>query len=204
MDTILFQQGKKVVIIGVEFYRVFMGTLLLLFVPGVCDGRQCTVIQNLQNGNTAFLIGSGINFLTILSFIVLYTVEIRRENRLNIYLKFNQEMPTDSADVGKVLETLTEGRRQNLVNLTKIYKGAGTVTILLFILNTLFSAYVIFSFYGNDKGPMILVTNTLFIGGKLYDIYTIVNAEKNVYLSAYIKKNAQFNDVVESKRIVAP
>ena len=192
------------IIIAVEFYRVLMGTLLLLFVPGVCDGRQCTVIQNLQNGNTAFLVGSGINFLTILSFIVLYTVEIRRENRLNKYLRLNQQMPTDSADVGKVLEMLTEGRRQNLVNLTQLYKGAGTVTILLFILNTLFSAYVIFSFYGNDKGPMILVTNTLFIGGKLYDIYTIVNAEKNVYLSAYIKKNAQFNDVVESKRIVAP
>ena len=42
-------------------------------------------------------------------------------------------------------------------------------------------------------------TNTLFISGKLYDIYTIVMAEKGVYLSAYRKKHTQFNGVNPEK-----
>ena len=69
----------------------------------------------------------------------------------------------------------------------------------MYIINTIVSAAIIFTGYMNDKGPVLLVTNTLLIGGKLYDIYRTVNTESNVFLSAYINHKLQFNDVIETK-----
>jgi hypothetical protein len=69
----------------------------------------------------------------------------------------------------------------------------------MYVMNTVISAVIIFTGYMNDKGPVLLVTNTLLIGGKLYDIYRTVNTEPNVFLSAYINHKLQFNDVVPTK-----
>jgi hypothetical protein len=69
----------------------------------------------------------------------------------------------------------------------------------MYVINTVISAAIILTSYMDDKGPVLLVTNTLLIGGKLYDIYRTVNTEPNVFLSAYINHKVQFNDVVPEK-----
>lgn len=69
----------------------------------------------------------------------------------------------------------------------------------MYVVNTVVSAVIIFTGYMNDKGPVLLVTNTLLIGGKLYDIYRTVNTKPNVFLSAYINHKLQFNDVMPAK-----
>lgn len=180
-------------IMAIESYRVFNGTLLVLFVPGVCGGRACLPTDNFMNGSTFYRGVVFVNLITLLFFLSLYGVELRREFRLHKYLMVNNTMPTDSETVGKSIEKLHADKKDKLIQLTQIYKFTGILTVGAFVINTVLSGYIIITEYGNDKGPVMFATNTLFISGKLYDIYTIVTAEKNILFSAYEKKHIQFN-----------
>ena len=190
-------------VIILDMYRVGTGSLLVIFVPGVCGGRACLPMDNWNNGDLLYRVGAAYNLFTLLTFAVLYGAEIRRENQLSTYLKSNPELPTDSEDVGKVIQRLTETRRTRLLTLNTQYQRIGYITIAMYVINTVISAAIIFTGYMNDKGPVLLVTNTLLIGGKLYDIYRTVNTESNVFLSAYINHKLQFNDVVPAKTTAA-
>jgi hypothetical protein len=190
-------------VVILDMYRVGTGTLLVLFVPGVCGGRACLPIDNWNNGDLLYRVGAACNLLTLLTFAALYAAEIRRENRLSTYLKSNPELPMDSVDVGLSIQRLTESRRTRLLTLNTQYQRIGYITIAMYVINTVISAAIIFTGYMNDKGPVLLVTNTLLIGGKLYDIYRTVNTEPNVFLSAYINHKVQFNDVVPTKTTAA-
>ena len=55
----------------------------------------------------------------------------------------------------------------------------------------------------DNKTPISLVTNTILIGGKFYDVYLITNTDANVFLSAYRKQKVQFN-AVNPDKIEAP
>ena len=186
-------------VVVLDMYRVGTGTLLVLFVPGVCDGRACLPMDNWNNGTMFYKVGAACNLLTLLTFAALYAAEIRRESRLTTYLKSSPELPTNSEDVGMSIQRLTENRRTKLLDLNTRYQRIGYITIAMYVINTVISAAIIFMGYMNDKGPVLLVTNTLLIGGKLYDIYRTVNTEPNVFLSAYINHKVQFNDVVPEK-----
>lgn len=186
-------------VILLDMYRVGTGTLLVIFVPGVCGDKACTPLDNWIRGDILYRVGVACNLLTLLTFAALYTSEIRRENRLITYLKNSPQLPTDSEEVGKVVHRLTDTRRAGLLQLNMYYQRIGYITIAMYVINTIISAAIIFTGYINDKGPVLLVTNTLLIGGKLYDIYRTVNTESNVFLSAYINHKLQFNDVVEAK-----
>ena len=186
-------------VILLDMYRVGTGTLLVVFVPGVCGDKACTPLDNWIHGDILYRVGVACNLLTLLTFAALYTSDIRRENRLITYLKNSPQLPTDSEEVGKVVHRLTDTRRAGLLQLNMYYQRIGYVTIAMYVINTIISAAIIFTGYINDKGPVLLVTNTLLIGGKLYDIYRTVNTESNVFLSAYINHKLQFNDVVEAK-----
>jgi hypothetical protein len=190
-------------VILLDMYRVGTGSLLVLFVPGVCGDKACSPLDNWIHGDIFYRIGVACNLLTLLTFALLYIAEIRRENRLNIYLKNSPALPTDSEEVGKVIQRLTVPRRERLLRLNMYYQRIGYVTIGMYVINTVVSAAIIFTGYMNDKGPVLLVTNTLLIGGKLYDIYRTVNTEPNIFLSAYINHKLQFNNVVEAKSTAA-
>ena len=47
----------------------------------------------------------------------------------------------------------------------------------------------------DDKTITVLLTNILFMGMKLNDVYTTVHTDKNIFLSAYLTRKIQFNDI---------
>jgi hypothetical protein len=195
----LKKQLFTILLILVEAYRVGSGTLLVLFVPGVCGDKACLPTDNYQNGTVFYRGIVFLNLATLLFFLALYGIEIRREFRLHTYLRFDDTLPTDSKSVEKTIETLQADKKVKLDSLLQVYKAIGSATVCMFIVNTVLSGYIILTQYANDKGPVLFATNTLFISGKLYDIYTNVMAEKGVYLSAYRKKHTQFNGVNPEK-----
>ena len=198
-DKIVLRKLFTLGIIIIEAYRVFTGTLLIVFVSGVCDNKRCQPSDNFMKGDTLYRCCFGINILTFFSFLFLYSVEIRRENRLNTYLNVNNHIPTDSETVGKTIEKLTDERKDKIFKLNRQYQYCGYIVIFLFIINTIFSAYIIASQFFDNSTPLIFLTSTLFISTKLYDIYKTVNTDKNVFYSAYIKQKAQYNDVNVNK-----
>jgi hypothetical protein len=193
MNIAFKKELKTFAIFLIEAYRVCSGTLLVLFVPGVCNGRACLPIDNFNNGSTFYRGIVFVNVITLLCFLSLYGIEVRREIRLNKYLLIDNSLPTDSETVGKSLALLREDKKVKLNTLTNLYKVIGITTVVAFAINTVLSGYIIVTEYGNDKGPAMFAANTVLISGKLYDIYTIVTAEKNVYFSAYEKRHQQFN-----------
>ena len=64
-----------------------------------------------------------------------------------------------------------------------------------FSANACMSAVPIFSNYLDDKTVTVMLTNLLFMGSKLNDVFSIVKTEKNIFFSAYLKRKVQFNDI---------
>lgn len=203
MDPTLVDRASTAAIVLIEFYRVFMGSLLVLFVPAACGDHPCNPYENIVRGNTLYFLSASLNLITLVSFALLYGIELKRENRLTRYLRVDHQIATDTETVGKAIKTLTLSRQQNIVNIDILYQRIARTTFILYIINTALSAYIIVSFYMDNKTPISLVTNTILIGGKFYDVYLITNTDANVFLSAYRKQKVQFN-AVNPDKIEAP
>ena len=136
----------------------------------------------------------------MLSFLVMYIFEIKRENRLITYLEVNKNVPTDNDSVQKLLEDLPEDKRNSILSLDKCYQRAGYVSIGCFVANSFLSGFVIYQYYLDTQTTTTFVTNIVIMMTKLGDVYTTVNTEKNIFYSAYLKGKVQFNDVDPDKQ----
>lgn len=194
-----WQKLVSTTIILVEIYKVFFGSALVVFAPDICEDHKCNPFENYARGNRVYHVGVWLNAATLLCFAALYYVEMKREHKLSHYLITNNQYPTDDAHVARSLQKLTDDRQTIIYSYNTLYKRIGYVTLSLFCLNTALSGFIIFTEYLDDKSGVAIVTNTLFVGGKLYDIYLTVNTDKHIFLSAYTKHKAQFNDVQPGK-----
>ncbi len=187
------------VVILIEIYKVFFGSALVVFAPDMCEDHRCNPFENYARGDSVYQVGFWLNAATLVCFAGLYYVEMKREHKLTHYLRTNHAVPTENSYVAQSIQKLTEDRQTIIYRYNNLYKKIGYVTLTLFSVNTVLSGYIIFSEYLDDKSGVALITNTLFVGSKLYDIYGIVNTDKHVFLSAYVKNKAQFNDVQPNK-----
>jgi len=188
-------------LVAVELYRVLVSSLLVLFVPQKCNDHVCSLSENMVWENHLYNAGLVVNFITLFSFLSLYYCEVKRENRLIAYLDVNMKVPCDNDSVGKVLELLPLEKRNNILHLDKWYQRAAYSSILLFMLNTILSGFVVFDYYLDNQTTSTYITNILFMVTKLGDIYATANTEKNVFYSAYLKGKIQYNDVDPDKKV---
>ena len=72
---------------------------------------------------------------------------------------------------------------------------------MAFIINAIISSVVIYSHYLDTKTVTVYLTNVLFMGSKVYDVYNTVNTKRNIFYSAYLKNKVQYNDVDPDKLI---
>jgi hypothetical protein len=178
-----------------EAYRVFNGTLLVIFVPGVCGGKACLPQQNFENGSMVYRVNCGVNLVALLAFIALYSVEVRREYTLMANLRVNPEKSSDAITTKGAFESLPVDKKEMIHSYDLQYKRIVGITVLIFVINTVLSGYVIITEYGNDKGPILFATGTVLIASKIYHILTTNSNEG--YVSAYTQTRTQFNDVQE-------
>ena len=185
-----------------ELYRVMISSFLILFVPQQCDDHVCSYNENMTLGNELYSAGLFFNFITMLSFLIMYFFELKRENRLITYLEVNKNVPTDNDTVQKMLESLPEYKRNSIWTLDKYYCRAGYISIGCFITNSFLSGFVIYKYYLDTQTTTTFVTNIVVMITKLGDVYATVNTEKNIFYSAYLKGKVQFNDVDPDKNII--
>lgn len=185
-----------------ELYRVMISSFLILFVPQQCDDHVCSYDENLILGNELYSAGLFFNFITMLSFLIMYFFEIKRENRLITYLEVNKNVPSDNDSVQKLLESLPEDKRNSIWILDRYYCRASYISIGCFITNSVLSGFVIYNYYLDTQTTTTFVTNIVIMMTKLGDVYTTVNTDKNIFYSAYLKGKVQFNDVDPDKNII--
>ena len=182
------------VTILLEAYRIFNGTLLVIFVPGVCGGKACLPQQNFENGSTLYKVNCGINLVALFVFMALYAIEIQREYTLGEYLCVNPEKPSDIVTTKAAFESLTDEKKNKIHFFDRVYQRIIVATVCTFFVNTLLSGYVIGTEYANDKGPILFATGTVLIASKIYTILSISFSEG--YASAYLQTRSKFNDVL--------
>ena len=179
-----------------EVYRVLMGAMLIVFIPQDCDGEICSLSQNVNRDDGGVTKSAfALNLFTLLSFLILYKIEVSRENKMIDYLHVNGEKPRDNDSVKEALELLNPVKKEEIWKLDDHYQKAGYFCMFAFGTNSIISTYVIGANYLNDKTLTALLTNLLFMGFKIYDVFAVVNTEKNVFLSSYLTKKIQFNDI---------
>lgn len=198
-DQNFMQKVGVATTLAVELYRVMVSSFLILFVPQKCGDRVCTYSENLVLENELYSAGVILNFITMACFLVLYYTEVRRENKLITYLDVNRTMPSDNDSVGKMLDKLDDMRKTAIWTLDKHYQHIGYVSILMFVGNSIVSGIVVYNYYLDNQTTTTLITNILFMTTKLYDIYSTVHTDKNIFYSAYLKVKVQFNDVDPNK-----
>ena len=185
-----------------EFYRVLMGSFLLVFVPQKCGDNICGMFENVVTENPITNTAFAGNILMFTMFMLMYYCELSRENKMINYLHVNPELPRDDEAVGEALIKLPVHKRGDIWRLDKMYQTSGRVATLGFVINLGLSGYVVFTHYLDNsasKTVTVFLTNALFMGMKLYDIKSITETDKNIFLSAYLTRKIQYNDVDPDK-----
>ena len=185
----------------IELYKVLVSSLLILFVPQKCGNHVCSINENFVSENTLYTSGLTINFITLFSFFVFYYIEVKRENKLIMYLEVNNKIASDNESVGKALLLLPNDKKNNIISIDKQYQIASSISLLLFLLNSIISGVVVYEYYLDNQTTSTFITNILFMTTKLGDIYSIANTEQNIFYSAYLKNKLQYNDVDPDKKI---
>ena len=199
-DTI--QKTTVLLTLCMEFYRILMGSLLLSFVPQKCGDHVCGITENLHSGGAYYIIYI-LNLMTLISFSLLYLVEVKRENRLITYLDVNTSKATDAVSVAIHLRALPDNKREHILFIDKIYQQIGCCAIAVYLFNTILSGIVIYENYLDNKTITAFFTNVLFMGSKVSEVYSIANTENNIFFSAYLKNKVQYNDVDPDKMVDA-
>jgi hypothetical protein len=184
-----------------ELYRVLMGAFLMVFVPQKCGEDICSIDENINRDDVLSRITVAFNSLTLLSFLFLYLIEVKRENKLITYLEVNRFNPVDNESVGKALEKLELSKKTSILQYDVYYQSVGKLCTVIFGINSILSSIVVYSHYLDSKTVTVYMTNLLFMGSKVYDVYNTVNTKPNVFYSAYLKNKVQFNDVDPDKVI---
>jgi len=185
-----------------EFYRVLMGSFLMVFVPQKCNDHICGMTENVTSGNPLNNIAFSANVITFVSFLYMYYVELKRETKMIDYLHVNPELPRDNDAVGEILVKLPVSKKDTILSLDKQYQFSGRTSIVFYAINLCVSSVAIMNNYLDDKTLTVLLTNALFMALKLYDIKITTDTDKNIFLSAYLTRKIQYNDVDPDKILV--
>jgi hypothetical protein len=182
-----------------ELYRVLMGAMLVIFVPQKCGENICSATQNIERDDTLSRTAISFNIITVLSFLALYFVEVKRENKMINYLEVNRFTPVDNESVGEALEKLSMTKKQKIWDYDGYYQKSGYISTVAFIVNAILSFIVVYDNYLDSKTLTVFLTNILLMGLKVADVFSTVNTKKNVFYSAYLKNKVQYNDVDPDK-----
>ena len=166
-----------------------------------CDNEICGLFEKVVTGNPVIDTAFAINIAVFSLFMAMYYTELTRENKMINYLHVNPELPRDNEAVGEALVNLPE-KRQSILLWDKRYQSTGRIGMVGFIINLGLSGYAIFLNYLDNKTVTVFLTNALFMGLKLNDVKTVTETDTNIFLSAYLMRKVQYNDVDPDKKML--
>jgi hypothetical protein len=178
-----------------EMYRVITSSLLILFVPQICDDHICSTTENLVWETSTYNTALCFNFISMAFLANMYYLELVRENRLIKYLSINTNLANDNEEVGKQLQLLSSTKQNKIFNINKNYKISAYIALGIYVLNVMLSAAAVNKYYAGSQTTSTFVTYVLFIATKFASVKTIISTDKNIFYSAYILSKVQFNDV---------
>ena len=183
-----------------EFYKVIMGTFLVVFVPQKCDDKICTMTQNFFNNKLLNTVGNASNFVTFSSVLTLYVLEYQRENWCIKYLDIDDEKSTNNLDIE--IEAYPKYKiKMNKLN--KNYLRSVYVSTFLMIINFIISGFTVYQSYAGTNSITSFVSFFMLVTMKLYSALTVgrLSLKNERANSAYLKEPKTYNTIDADFRI---
>lgn len=167
------QRLQSVVTLLSTGYKMLMAGMLSLFVPQKCTesvNNECTLQDNftdLTPYNTAVL---AINFVTLASYLIFYSVEYYRENWCIEYLDFDESKPLNG--LSNDLENYPE-LKAKLIQVNQAYFYTSIGVMGMSAVNFVLSSVLVFHYYYLDyKSISVMITYAILIADKLASSWT--------------------------------
>jgi hypothetical protein len=177
-----------------EFYKISMGTLLIMFVPQMCYTKPCTIIDNITMSTTWEMVCVIFNFISWISVLGLYIVELKREHYAIEFLDVDCDKPNNFLD--KEIEDYPEIKNKISTINTK-YNKIFRFSILLNILNLILSTIVIYDNYLGISTVTAYSSYLILLCSKYYNVYFVATKslkEERMY-SGYMKTLVTYNTI---------
>jgi hypothetical protein len=198
------QRIKSLLLFFLESFKVFMATLLVVFVPQRCDNTtdgSCSLQDNFANLDNYNLFCLIFNFITLFNFLTLYVVEKKREFWCIEFLDVNDDKP--NTNLHSEIETYPN-IKEKLLKLNRLYQLITKVLLNVVVINTITSAVLIYHYYYLDyRSITVFLSNLLLVADKMYNSYHISNKSIRDLMaySAYMKTPIVYN-TIDSDHII--
>ena len=196
------QRITTLLLMCLEFYKVIMGTFLIVFVPQDCNGTICTATENFFKEGNLYFGGNVCNFITFSAIGTLYFIEVKRENWCIQYLDIDDEKCTTN------LDTEIEAYPKFKIEMNKLnnyYVNATYFAVLMMCINFIVSGFTVYQTYTGSNSITSFVSFFLLVSMKLYNAWTIgrLSIKDERANSAYMKEPKTYNTIDEDYRIVS-
>ena len=156
---------NTIISLGLEGFKVFMSCLLLLFVSQKCGNHECSINEKIFEDFIYSKIVLFLNFITLVIFISVYSIEFYRERFIIKHFNDNNKYADDRI---KHIIHFEPNIKQNLTLWNKRFYY-GTITAIGFgIINFIISGQFIYAYhYNGAKSMTTIVTNILLVSNSL-------------------------------------
>lgn len=194
LDVDTKERMKVIFIFLLQSYKVAMGSMLTLFVPQLCGDQVCGLTDNLVKEGDLHRASLGINFLSLLSFLVCYYIELQRENWCIKYLDLSDDFGDNNLQLVLKKRPALEAM---LHNINDKYYYSSHITAVIYIMNLILSTV---SVYMNSAGSSTVTAYMSFVILILMKLSNSIQISKgskhnNLALSAYMTELQSFNVV---------
>jgi len=192
IDVDTQERLKITLIFLLQSYKVAMGSMLVLFVPQECNHNLCSLTDNLTKTNGLHVTTLFFNFVSLISFILCYNTELKRENWCVKHLDIDKNEGDNS--LALILNQRPDLKKA-LAKINNKYYIFSLNAAGIYIINLILSSIVLFN---NSTGSTTLTTYlgfVILILMKLYNsVYISVDSKRNARaFSAYMTEFKSFN-----------
>ena len=184
-----------------EFYKVVMGTFLIVFVPQDCNGTICTATENFFKEGDLYIGGNICNFITFSAIGTLYFIELKRENWCIQYLDIDDEKSTNNLDIE--IESYPKFKKE-MNRLNKNYVNATYFALFMMFINFIVSGFTVYQTYTGTNSITSFLSFFMLVSMKLYNAWSVgrLSIKDERANSAYMKEPKTYNTIDEDYRIV--
>jgi hypothetical protein len=178
-----------------EFYKVLMGSFLILFVPQQCGDHICSTSENIYNETACFVI----NIMSCMMLVTLYLIELRRENWCITFLDIDPQKPNNNLD--SEIEEYPEIKTQ-MKKINTNYKNCAIACVVAQGINITTSTIFIGLHWPGGVALAPLVGYIILMLTKLYNTYynSTTSLNKERAFSAYLTISKTYNTIDEDFR----
>jgi hypothetical protein len=195
------QRITTLLLMCLEFYKIVMGTFLVVFVPQDCNGTICTATENFFKEGDLYYAGNACNFITFSAIGTLYFIELKRENWCIQYLDIDDEKTTNNLDLE--IEAYPKYKSE-MVRLNKNYVNAIYVAVFMMCVNFIVSGCTVYQTYTGTNSITSFVSFFMLVSMKLYNAWSVgrLSIKDDRANSAYMKEPKTYNTIDTDYKIV--